>query len=100
MGAPVPLSENDLKSYTGEFESRELNAIYRIAAESDVLSIEPGDRPAVRLRGSGPDRMRAAGTGMEFEFVRDSAGRVTGFYLTAGRVRKIRFERSQGVKKP
>jgi CubicO group peptidase (beta-lactamase class C family) len=100
VGAPVPLSENDLKSYTGEFESRELNAIYRIAAESDVLSIEPGDRPAVRLRGSGPDRMRAAGTGMEFEFVRDSAGRVTGFYLTAGRVRKIRFERSQGIKKP
>jgi hypothetical protein len=52
------------------------------------------------LRSSGPDRMRGEGTGMEFEFVRDSAGKVTGFYLNAGRVRKIRFERSQGVKEP
>ena len=56
--APVSLSENDLKSYTVEFESRELNAIYRFAAESGVLSIQPGDGRVVRLRSLGPDRMR------------------------------------------
>jgi CubicO group peptidase (beta-lactamase class C family) len=97
---PVSLSVSDMKSYTGEFESRELNTIYRISADSGVLSIELGDRPAVRLRSIGPDRMRGEGNGLEFEFLRDNTGKVTGFYLAAGRVRKIRFERSQGVKEP
>jgi CubicO group peptidase (beta-lactamase class C family) len=97
---PVSLSVSDMKSYTGEFESRELNTIYRISADSGVLSIELGDRPAMRLRSIGPDRMRGEGNGLEFEFLRDNTGKVTGFYLAAGRVRKIRFERSQGVKEP
>jgi hypothetical protein len=97
---PVTLSANDTKSYTGEFESREINAIYRISADAGVLSIELGDRPAVRLRSLGPDRMRGEGTGLEFEFQRNDAGKITGFYLAAGRVRKIRFEKSQGVKEP
>jgi hypothetical protein len=95
---PVTLSANDTKSYTGEFESREINAIYRISADAGVLSIELGDRPAVRLRSLGPDRMRGEGAGLEFEFQRNDAGKITGFYLAAGRVRKIRFEKSQGAK--
>ena len=92
---PVKLFESEKKAYVGEFESKELNAIYRISlVDNGDLSVEWGDRAAVRMQSSGPDRMRNVATGVEYVFVRDNAGRVTGFYLNAGRVRRIWFRKS------
>lgn len=91
--APVELSENDLHAYTGEFESRELGVVYRIVADAQGLSVEVGDRPAQKLLSSGSERMRSESGSPELVFQRDSSGKVDGFFLNAGRVRKIRFQR-------
>jgi CubicO group peptidase (beta-lactamase class C family) len=89
------LSETERSVYTGDFESTELQAVYRIVADSDGLRLEFGDRPTIPLTSGGADRLRAAGPGLELAFVRDAAGNVSGFRLSAGRVRGIIFSRRQ-----
>ena len=90
--SPVNLSQSEMKTFAGEFESRELmGATYRILADAQGLSLEPGDRPVVRLQSGGGDRWRTPG--QELVFHRDAAGKVDGFMLTAGRVRNIQFRR-------
>ncbi len=91
--ATAALSEDERKAYAGEFASIELETTYRIRADSGGLSVEPGDRPAVRLQGAGKDRLRMENGGAELVFRRDSAGAVTGFSLNAGRVRRVEFQR-------
>jgi hypothetical protein len=88
---PVTLSEAEIKAYGGDFESAELAARYRILADAQGLSLEAGDEPGRKLESTGADRMRAGG--WELVFHRDNAGKVDGFYLNAGRVRKIQFRR-------
>jgi hypothetical protein len=81
-----------MKAYAGDFESRELlDATYRILVDAQGLSLEAGDKPVVRLQSGGGDRWRAAG--QELVFHRDASGKVDGFMLSAGRVRKIQFRR-------
>jgi hypothetical protein len=88
---PVTLSEAEMKAYGGDFDSAELGARYRILADAQGLSLEAGDEPGRKLESTGADRMRAGG--WEVVFHRDTAGKVDGFYLNAGRVRKIEFRR-------
>lgn len=88
----VNVSESEMKAYAGDFESRELlGATYRILVDAQGLSLEASDRPAVRLQSGGADRWRTGG--QEIVFHRDTAGKVDGFILNAGRVRKIQFRR-------
>ena len=90
--SPVTLSDGERQAFAGDFESRELpGADYRILADARGLSLEAGDRPTVRLESGGTDRWRAGG--QELVFHRDSAGKIDGFFLNAGRVRKIQFRR-------
>jgi hypothetical protein len=86
---PVALSEAEMKASGGDFESAELDARYRILADAQGLSLEAGDEPRRKLESTGADRMRVGG--WEVVFHRDTAGKVDGFYLNAGRVRKIQF---------
>lgn len=88
---PVALSEGEMKAYIGDFESAELGAKYRILADAQGLSVEAGDEPGRKIESTGADRMRAGG--LEIMFHRDSAGKVDGFYLSAGRVRNVQFRR-------
>ena len=60
-------------------------------ADAEGLSLEVGDRPTAKLENGGADRWRAGG--QELVFHRDGAGRVDGFELNAGRVRKVPFRR-------
>jgi hypothetical protein len=89
---PVTLSASDLKTYIGEFHSPELDATGRIIFESDSLAIEIGDGAPVRLRSVAQDLMRAE-QGGDIVFERDSMGKIVRFYLNAGRVRKLEFQR-------
>jgi CubicO group peptidase (beta-lactamase class C family) len=88
---PVPLSESEKVAYAGEYESRELETTYRIAA-GGTLSVEFGDNNFTLL-GAGVDHLKSDRGGMEFAFQRDAAGKVTGFRLDAGNVRGIAFRR-------
>ncbi len=82
--------------YAGVYFSEELNATYRVAADGTRLSVQPGLAPAVSLIPlEGRDEF---GTPRQatLRFTRDRTGRVSGFTLSAGRVRDIRFARRSG----
>lgn len=81
------------QALAGVFYSAELDATYRIAADSDAVTLEVGDNAPVVLNLNGPDRLSAPPMGQEITPVRDGAGRITGFTLSAGRVRGVTFTR-------
>ncbi|MGH7568308.1 MAG: serine hydrolase domain-containing protein [Gemmatimonadales bacterium] len=79
--------------FAGTYHSDELDATYRIVADSARLSVQPGPAPAVALDpGEGRDEF-VTPRQATLRFTRDRAGRVSGFTLAAGRVRGIRFTR-------
>jgi len=80
------------QALAGVFYSAELDATYRVAAGSDAVTLEVGSNPPVVLNLTGPDRL-APPAGLELTPVRDGAGRISGFTLSAGRVRDIAFTR-------
>jgi CubicO group peptidase (beta-lactamase class C family) len=88
---PLPISDADKNAYAGEYESRELAATWRIVS-GDALSVEFGNETRV-LTGAGLDQTVTQGGGIQLHFVRDAAGKVTGFHLDAGRIRGIEFQR-------
>jgi CubicO group peptidase (beta-lactamase class C family) len=88
----INLSDDDEKSYVGNYDSSELGTTYHVTSGSAGLSVAIGDQPARTLRSTGFDRMLANG-GLEIIFVRDGAGKITGFTLNAGRVRNLQFQR-------
>jgi hypothetical protein len=82
-------------AYVGDYESRELRTIHRVAAGADGLVIAFGEAPALALLSLGDDLMRAGPMEAEFHFHRDAADNVVGFTLSsgAGRVRNLAFPR-------
>jgi CubicO group peptidase (beta-lactamase class C family) len=84
-----------LKEFSGTFFSEEIEASYTISLKGDKLMLRrknvDGETP---LAGQFADAFFAAGTG-GFRFVRDNQNRVNGFRLTTGRVRNLRFVRTQ-----
>jgi hypothetical protein len=89
----VTLSAEQIRGYTGEFSSRELGATYRITSASGGLTLEQGDGPTFQLVNAGPEGMRTETGGLELVFRINGAGKVNGFDLNAGGVRKLRFQR-------
>jgi len=102
---PTP---EELEEFTGRYFSEEIETFYTIRLEmpdeggeemeGDESDAEPqliinqlhaGDMP---MRPSERDVLIAGG-GMTFEFQRDRAGRITGFYADVTRSRDIRFDR-------
>jgi hypothetical protein len=91
----VNLSEDDEKSYVGNYDSSELGTTYHVALGSAGLSVAVGDQPARALRSTGVDRM-LANDWLELIFVRDKSNQIAGFTLNAGRVRHLQFRREKG----
>jgi CubicO group peptidase (beta-lactamase class C family) len=77
----------------GTYYSEELEATYRIATGSEGVTLEIGSNAPVVLGLIGSDRLSARPGAPLLTPVRDGAGRITGFTLTAGRVRDIAFTR-------
>lgn len=69
------------------------DAIRRIGAGSDAVTLAVGTNTPIVLFLTGPDRVGTAFGGRELTLGRDGAGRITGFTLSAGRVRDIGFAR-------
>jgi CubicO group peptidase (beta-lactamase class C family) len=90
--APKPaysLPAEKIPEYAGDFFSEELQATYRIEISSGQLVLHGGRSLVVRLTATGPDAFTL--TGVDLAFKRDSAGKIAGFALNAGRVRGIDF---------
>jgi hypothetical protein len=86
-----PLPGVTLALYAGAYHSTELDAIFKMKVENGSLMLHMNWDPPRKLEPSAHDEFRTQG-GMSLAFRRDS-GRVTGFDLSAGRVRNVRFER-------
>jgi hypothetical protein len=77
----------------GTYYSEELEATYRIATGSEGVTLQVGNNAPVVLGLIGTDGLSARPGAPLLTPVRDGAGRITGFTLTAGRVRDIAFTR-------
>ncbi|HEX4196799.1 MAG TPA: serine hydrolase domain-containing protein [Caulobacteraceae bacterium] len=93
-GEPVPAET--AAACVGDYESPELQSIYRVASGPDGLSIAFGESaPPLTLRSLGEDLMQVGPIAAEIRFLRDADGRITGFLLSsnAGRVANLAFRR-------
>jgi len=90
----VTLSGAGLKEYEGNFYSPELETTYALAVKDSALTVKTPRYEAFDLS----PYIRDVFTGqVMLEFVRDKQKRITGFLLSTGRSRNIRFEK-EGVR--
>ena len=89
-----------LGDYVGDFYSDELDVTYHLAIDRDALAVRIGRWPPLALEPAGQDTVVGtsfpAWTGprrVELAFIRDTQATVTGFALSAGQAREIRFVR-------
>jgi hypothetical protein len=81
----------DLEAFAGTYHSDEIDMTYRLGVEGGKLVIR--FRPAQRIE-LAPVYADAFGAGGNIiRFTRDPLGRVDGFLVSAGRVRRLRFVR-------
>jgi CubicO group peptidase (beta-lactamase class C family) len=91
VGAP-DASPTTLQGLVGRYRSEELDVDWAIElAKDSTLVLSRRRTPDQRLTPVYADGF-AGGVG-NIRFTRDSAGKVTGFLLTSGRIRHIRFDR-------
>lgn len=79
-------------AYAGSWYSEELDATWRLLPDSTGLRVEVRDRPMMRLRQVGPDLFSNGGRHLAFT---RQGSRLTGFTVSAGRVRGIGFVQSR-----
>jgi CubicO group peptidase (beta-lactamase class C family) len=86
-------SAGQLGEYAGSYYSEELNTTYRMGVEEGKLVVI--DRNGVKrpLTPAIRDWFSVI-SGPQFEFSRDPAGKVSGFAVNAGRIRKVGFSKS------
>ncbi|MFN4257562.1 MAG: DUF3471 domain-containing protein, partial [Saprospiraceae bacterium] len=87
---PITLTAEQLAEYTGRYYSEELDATYKLAVENGKLFAMDRNESKRSLT----PRSRELFTliqGAQFEFTRDTAGKITGFGVNAGRIRGVRF---------
>jgi hypothetical protein len=92
--ASISLSESELAAYAGDYYSPELGTTYSIVVEDGGLIAAHRRHPAAELTATEPDTFAGSHwwfSGVAFE--RGDQGDVTGFLLTGGRVRNLRFEK-------
>jgi CubicO group peptidase (beta-lactamase class C family) len=88
-------SGGDLAGFAGTYRSTELDVGWEIAARDGKLWMQRRKFPAAAMTPLMKDSFLASTDGGEalIEFHRDAQGRVTGFAISAGRVRHIEFTR-------
>jgi CubicO group peptidase (beta-lactamase class C family) len=87
-------SGEQLNEFAGNYYSEELDTTYRMIVEQGALFVidrSGRKRPLLpRIRDA-----FAVLSGPQFEFIRDAAGKVSGFAVHAGRIRNVRFSNRQ-----
>jgi CubicO group peptidase (beta-lactamase class C family) len=87
---PTVLAPGSLNAYVGDYYSEELDARYRVAATDSTLLLRTGTSNPVTARAVFADTF--LGGGYTIQFMRNGA-QVTGFEVTNGRIRRVRFAR-------
>jgi len=86
--APAPKPEG----LAGTYYSPEIDAEYIIAVNNGIAEVTRPNTKPTKLEPIHGDWFRA---GFRYRFERDVAGRITGFRISAGRVKNILFERRE-----
>ncbi len=89
---PFKPTENELKEYAGRYYSDELDIRYDITVKSGALLVETSRSEPVPGDPQKKDVFSIGGFA-RIRFQRDTNGAVTGFTVTTGRVRNLRFVR-------
>lgn len=93
QAAPFTFQTATEKSYTGNYRSEEIDPVYRVAEENGRLVLKRLKHGTEIMDAVGPDLFRSeVGT---LRFQRDAKKSVTGFMLTTGRVRNLRFTKER-----
>ncbi len=79
----------DLQEFAGVYRSDEMDAVFRMTLKDEALRLERTRLKPVVLEPTIKDTF--IGQPGAIQFVRDAAGRVTGFTLEAGRVTGVKF---------
>ncbi len=90
--APTVTDEESLQDFAGDYRSPELPVPYHIELGEGTLSISWLKKEPVDLTHIADDLLVGVGVG-GLRFRRDASGRIAGFSLDAGRVKKVRFDR-------
>jgi hypothetical protein len=86
---PVAATPQLLGSYTGDYVSDELaGAVYRVTASDSTISLRTGTSSPVSARLVFADTFLGGGNTIQFSRTR---GQVTGFDVTNGRIRHVKF---------
>ncbi len=89
---PFKPSENDLKEYAGRYYSDELDTRYDLTVRSGALVVRLGQQEPIPSEPQKKDVFSVAGFA-RIQFQRDAGGAITGFLVTTGRVRNLKFVR-------
>jgi CubicO group peptidase (beta-lactamase class C family) len=105
----IPLSAEQLRTYTGDYWSGELGVTYRLAIADGKLKIvgildgggfmHTSTLTPDGLVATGPDEFSATKMGIAIHFPRDSNQAISGFKLDAGRTLGMIFTRRGGAEK-
>ena len=90
----IHLGKPALASYTGQFRSTELDAVYGLSLEKDTLTLRNRDNPLQKLTPIAKDQFDTVDLGTLL-FERDLGGRVLGFRLFVGDARGIAFKKTK-----
>jgi Beta-lactamase len=92
---PATYTSPQLIEFTGTYYSSEIDATYSISLQGEKLVLRRKNVDGVTpLLGQFSDAFSAAGTG-SIRFTRNTQNHVTGFLLSTGRVRRLRFDKAK-----
>ncbi|MGH7504695.1 MAG: serine hydrolase domain-containing protein, partial [Longimicrobiales bacterium] len=87
------LGAGELAAYAGSYYSDELDTTFRVQPIEGGIALERRSGSPIELTPRGRDLF--ADDGFTVRFERSAAGAITGFVLDRGRVRGLRFERTE-----
>jgi CubicO group peptidase (beta-lactamase class C family) len=91
---PPTLTADELAAFVGDYFSEELGTTYSIVIEDGELVAKHRRHPDSALVQTDVDRFSGENWWFSnLEFARDDEGSITGFKLTGGRVRNLRFDK-------
>ena len=90
---PADDAPPSLEGYAGQYRSDELAMNWEVQVQAGGLVLQHRRHGEIPPHSTGRDRFAASILG-SLQFERDSSGKITGFRVTTGRVRNLRFDRS------
>ena len=85
----APPAPDELKEYSGDFSSQELQVTYTLSLKDGKLYFTHKNAPETPLQPAIKDMFTVRG--LQVRFIRDEEEKISGFSLDAGRVRNIKF---------